>query len=277
MHVYASRCSPVPCHPRTAPEGLGVADSAGGGSVASPPCPSSPSLPPGGVGHGGEVDGEGGGSMAPEPSSVPVTLSDTNTSSNATQRWSSCLPGSAVLRRFRRRGGMRDGGVALSLGGSASAESGSLEDASDDGNSSVGAGSTRSMGRMPSSKRSWRRPKGRNHPAKCVRQSSKSSTHWVSIEEAEALAVKDWGDQGSGGMGSARDVWKELSPPGGGGKSAGNGGRAGSTASSAVRLRLRFVPLWDCLTVGCLVWVASSGSLRLSRQLSRMPSDLCSG
>lgn len=83
------------------------------------------------------------------------------------------------------------------------------------------------------------------------------------LEEAEGLATSDWGGGAAGAAnGAARDIWKPLVHAGGGGggkgskggkrKGNGGGGTGGSrlgAAGPAVRLRLRFIPLWDCLSV----------------------------
>lgn len=117
-----------------------------------------------------------------------------------------------------------------------------------DENSSVGGASSRSVGTRQSSMRPWRRSKASQASKKCVGEPSRSSAHWVTLEEAEALAVNDWGGRDScGGPGAAKDLWKELSPPGGVGKGAVTGSKGTTLGLSAVRLRLRFVPLWDCL------------------------------
>lgn len=84
---------------------------------------------------------------------------------------------------------------------------------------------------------------------------AKPTTRTFTLEEAEGLATTNWG--GGDACGSAKDIWKELVYVGAGGKAgtgkAGGGGGGGAggagAAGPAVRLRLRFVPLWDCLVV----------------------------
>lgn len=86
--------------------------------------------------------------------------------------------------------------------------------------------------------------------AKDLMKLATNSNSTPSIKEAEKLALADWGGcQGpSGGAGAARDIWKEVLPAGSGG-SGGGGAGIGNSALAAVRLRLRFVPIWDCLEV----------------------------
>lgn len=84
---------------------------------------------------------------------------------------------------------------------------------------------------------------------------SKPTSFAFSFEETEALATRDWGGTSvSGGSEIAKDIWKELVPVGSGGKSGAGKGAGGGTGGAgltrpAVRLRLRFIPLWDCLAV----------------------------
>lgn len=193
-----------------------------------------------------------GGSPAAGPS-LATSASDPNSrhSSLASARWSSCLPGGTVFGRWRRRGGAREAVVAHVGRAGGAIDGGGVQIGGANGNSTVVDESSRTTATRQSSKRSWILGRDLGSSSKSLGDSSKSSTIYISIEEAEALATRDWGGgDSSGGTASAKDLWKELMPPAGigGSKGAGSGGGKGG-GLSAVRLRLRFVPLWDCVTV----------------------------
>lgn len=192
----------------------------------------------------------------PAPTSTAAATTDTAYATPCTV----CLPGGGVFGRWRRRragrarrgtGGSSDDSVISSADPAASISSGGMA-------SGKVSGSSR--------RRPWRAGSGKKEPGSAppstaaadkVAGESKSTAKALTLGEAEALATRDWGG-GSGGSESAKDIWKELVPIGSGGKAGagrgavgGGGGSGGSWGGTgpAVRLRLRFVPLWDCLAV----------------------------
>lgn len=193
-----------------------------------------------------------------EQSSVMPTTVDPAVPSSA--HCGSCLPGTAVFGRWRRREeGQGDVGSAAVAGDDNSdghnhstAESEHADICNSAKRPGIGV-SRRSWGRSGFSKdmaggSSKKIEGGESASSKLL------TSNAFSIEEAEALAVRDWGGRGSsGGTGSARDVWKELSQAAGTSKTVGVGGGGAGGVSSAVRLRLRFVPLYDCLGVSCTI------------------------
>lgn len=182
-----------------------------------------------------------------------------------TQR-TSCFPGGGVFGRWRRRAaGVRHSRPATTADeGEVGIASGNLDQSAPRAErtkvgSRAGVSSSR---RFLSARMSWGRGaffREKSASGKLGKELSRLSTNMsmsscnqaFSIEEAENLALRDWGRRGSSDSTlSAKDVWKELTPAGEVGKAAGGDvGRGGTGVLSAVRLRLRFVPIWDCLEV----------------------------
>lgn len=232
-------------------------------------------------------------SSVPAPTSTAAATADTtNSITPYAGGCASCLPLFGRWRRRRVGGGGPHASMSDASGSSRSRSrsSSSLGLTSEsrgvghDGGIVVSAGRGKTEGDGKSArKRSWRivgtsgRPNSSSPARICslggaveeapssspssgaskVRKELKVKGKGFTIEEAGMLATRNWG--GGGGV-VARDVWKELVPAGGGGGKAGNaeGGTVGSGATGpAVRLRLRFVPLWDCVGVSCFLCEAN--------------------
>lgn len=201
--------------------------------------------------------------VVPAPTSTAAATTDTALASGQC-----CLPKPSVFLPWRRHHG---GGRRTSSGSSGSTGTG------DDGVSIVlpesssggvtGRGSDKASGSGGSRRPSWRAARSPRKDSLCSSSAgggvsaSKTGTKELSkqqpstamtLQEAETLAATSWGGI-VGGVDSAKDMWKELVPDVGSGRTAAGGGVVGGgvigEGGPAVRLRLRFVPLWDCLAV----------------------------
>lgn len=224
-----------------------------------------------------------GAAVLAEPAQVPTAAATVDTANTTPEGCVGCLPRGGVFARLRRRhrrgsadgsdgdapgvatvtatrvtqgGGSVDGGSSGGGTGKKSWRSGNNSSSSRNGDLLAGkVGSRESSGFSASLSK------------KAAGESSKPKT--LTLEQAESLATSNWG--GGGANGSARDIWKELVHVGGGGNGgkgkgsgAGSGGVGLGPSGPAVRLRLRFIPLWDCLSVSrarpstwVVLWVAS--------------------
>ncbi|CAM9640944.1 unnamed protein product, partial [Ectocarpus sp. 8 AP-2014] len=217
------------------------------------------------------------GSGADAADAVPGPSSTAGATAGTPEVSAGCLPGGGVFGswRRRRRGSRQrrssDGGLASTGGGSGPDKM---------RNNSSGSKSWRSGG-LAGRNRSTREGSGgvsslagkAAAAAAAGKKANKPAATALTLEEVEMLATSDWG--GGYANGSARDIWKELTHVGGGG-GGGNGGKGkgtgagGSRIGPAVRLRLRFIPLWDCLAdgggvngLGALHAAARDGDARL--------------
>lgn len=227
--------------------------------------------------------GDGGAIISPQEASadagtgadaadaVPGPSSTAGATAGTLEESAGCLPGGGVFGswRRRRRGNRQrrssDGGLA-STGGSPGAGGGGVGGGSGPdkmSNNSSGSKSWRSGGGgsagLAGRNRSTREGSGgvsslagKAAAAAVGKKANKPAATALTLEEVEMFATSDWG--GGYANCSARDIWKELTHLGGGG-GGGNGGKGkgtgagGSRLGPAVRLRLRFIPLWDCLAV----------------------------
>lgn len=204
----------------------------------------------------GEAEDTAAAATVAAPCSTAAATVDTTYTNSCT----SCLPGcggrggnGGVFGRWRRRRARERGDSRSDSSDSASVRE---DDVRSQGSGSVAAEKTTDG----TKKRSWRGRPGSawgSNSETAAKTAAGEAAKWAtvvfSLEEAESLATRDWG----GGIGAAKDTWKELVPVGGGGKAgvAGGKGPGGGfgVAGSAVRLRLRFVPLWDCIAVSRMV------------------------
>lgn len=186
---------------------------------------------------------------------APTSTAAATIDTTYANRCASCLPGGGggVFGRWRRwRAGER-GDARSEISDSVSVRE---ADVSSQGSGSVAADKASDSTKKSSWKgrpgSSWRKNSG--IVEKAAAGEGKSTAVVFSLEQAESLATSGWG----GGSGSAKDIWKELVPAGGGGKAGvggkGSGGGVG-IAGPAVRLRLRFVPLWDCIAVSRIMFM----------------------
>ncbi|CAM9264484.1 unnamed protein product [Ectocarpus fasciculatus] len=249
-----------------------------------------------------EASADDAGTGADAAAAVPGPTSTAGATGGTPEESTGCLPSGGVFGswRRRRRGNRQrrfsDGGLA-STGASPGA-----------GGGGVGGGSgPDKMSNNSSRNKSWRSGgggssaglAGRNRStregsggggssvagkaaaAAAGKKANKPAATALTLEEVETLATSDWG--GGCANGSARDIWKELTHVGGGGGGGGNGGKGkgagagGSRLGPAVRLRLRFIPLWDCLPdgggangLGALHAAARDGDARLVTSLAHL-------
>ncbi|CAM9190813.1 unnamed protein product [Ectocarpus sp. 12 AP-2014] len=250
------------------------------------------------------------GTGADATDAVPGPSSTAGATADTPEESAGCLPGGGVFGSWRRRRlGNRqrrssDGGLA-STGGSPGAGGGGVDGGSGPdkmSNNSSGSRSWRSgsgggggSAGLAGRNRSTREGSGgvsslAGNPAAAAvagKKANKPAATALTLEEVEMLATSDWG--GGYANGSARDIWKELTPVGGGG-GGGNGGKGkgtgagGSRLGPAVRLRLRFIPLWDCLAdgggvngLGALHAAARDGDARLVTSLAHLWQRLSPG
>ena len=217
--------------------------------------------------------------VVPAPTSTAAATTDTTL---ASVLCASCLPKPGMLRSWRRHHGHGHGGARRRSGSGGSSSVGGEEGVGvivvpESGSGVAGRASTSSgsdKASIGSRRPSWRARSPRKESSSSLSSStatskvardSKPSSTAMTLEEAEALAMTSWAGA-SGGIDSAKDMWKELVTTGsssvGGRVGTGKGGTSGIVTAGvggsggacgaggpAVRLRLRFVPLWDCLAV----------------------------
>eukprot|EP00903_Cladosiphon_okamuranus_P019583 g18011.t1 len=257
-----------------------------------------------------------GARSAPNADSTTAAAATANAApAPAPAQCAGCLPGGGIFGRWRRSRGARhqsspDGGrggnPAVAGGATGSGDGGGGGSARKAGESGSGAGTgkepkTGGGGGGTGSKKNASSggvvggmTAVRSVAAKAVAAGGSSRPGAITLEEAERLATSDWGGGvGTAANGAARDFWKPLVHVGGGGKggkgkvkeSGASGGGSGlGPAGPAVRLRLRFIPLWDCLSdggavngLGALHAAARDGDARLVTSLVHLWQSLSPG
>lgn len=212
----------------------------------------------------------GGHVVVPAPTSTAAATTDTALASGQC-----CLPKPSVFLSWRRHHGSGRRTSSGSSGSTGTGEDGVSIVLPETGSGGVaGRGSDKASGSGGSRGPSWRAARSPRKDSLCSSSagggtgvsasktvakelSKQQPSTAMTLQEAEALAVTSWGGI-VGGVDSAKDMWKELIPVVGGGRAAAGGGVVSGgvvgAGGPAVRLRLRFVPLWDCLAVsvdGC--------------------------